>query len=110
VTAGQGYWKLPSLIPSWPVATVVTCTMSLLLPDISSIAMFFQTVDELVSPCQVVRHVEPVLKTDPGPGSLGVTSASTIRGEAKARRPASSWNATMVSVALSKIIKERLFK
>jgi len=109
VTAGQGYWKLPSLVPSWLVAIVETCTMSLLLPDISSMAMFSQTVDESVSPCQVVRHVEPVLKTDPGPGPIGVTSASTIRGEAKARRPANSWNATIASV-VSKITKERLFK
>jgi len=108
-TSGQVYWKLPSLVPSWSVATVVTCTISKLLPDISSIAISFQAVVESVSPCQVIRHVDPALKTDPGPGSLGVTSASTIRGGAKARRPASTENATIARVEVFKITKERLW-
>jgi len=55
-------------------------TIARLLPDISSMAMFFQRVVESLSPSQVVWHVAPALKLSPGPGSLGVTSASAKKG------------------------------
>lgn len=54
VTSGQGNSYLPSTVPSWPVATVVMWTIPRLLPDISSIAMFFQIVVEFGSPNHVV--------------------------------------------------------
>jgi len=51
----------------------------------SSIAIFFQTVVELVSPCQVIRHLEPSLKLSPGAGSVGITSARAKNGSEKTR-------------------------
>jgi len=51
----------------------------------SSIAMPFQVVVELVSPTHVTTQLEPSLKTSPGAGSDGVTSARTRKGVAKAR-------------------------
>lgn len=48
--------------------------------------MSFQFVVDTESPVQLVWQVCPALKTSPGPGSLGVTSALTKRGAATARR------------------------
>jgi len=59
--------------------------MSKLSPVMSSIAMFFQTVVELASPSQPTAQVVPALKLAPGAGSVGVTSARTSKGAAKAR-------------------------
>jgi len=94
LTRGQGNEKDPSTVPSWPVATVVRWTIPRLLPVMSSMAMFFQTVVELESPTQVVRQVVPALKLSPGAGVVGVTSARTAR----ARRAVKA-NAANISVS-----------
>ena len=59
----------------------------------SSITMFFQMVLEEVSPVQEVVQGEPSLKTSPGAGATGVTSARTTKGVATKTR-----NATKVFV------------
>jgi hypothetical protein len=59
-----------------------------LSPVMSSMDMSFQVVVELESPDQVVWHGEPVLKTSPGAGVRGVTSARATSGAARARRAA----------------------
>jgi len=98
VTCGQVYWNDPETVPSWPVATVVTWIMLKLSPVMSSMAMFFQTVVELESPDQVVWHGDPALKTSPGAGVRGVTSARATRGAARARRAAKAWVANIFFV------------
>lgn len=59
--------------------------------------MFFQTVVEAVSPNHVVWHVVPALKLSPGPGSLGVTSASAKKGVARASSAAKACAANIFS-------------
>jgi len=74
------------------VATVVMNTMSVLFPDMSSIAMFFQRVVELLSPSQAILQRPPSLYFAPGAGAVGVTSARTRKGVARTK------NATKVFV------------
>lgn len=74
---------------------LVMCSISRLLPDMSSMAISFQAVLESVSPCQVIRQVEPALKVDPGPGSLGVTSPRTKKEE-KASKAANARKAIIL--------------
>jgi len=88
VTWGQVYWNDPDVVPSWPVVTVVRWIMLRLSPVMSSMAMFFQAVVELVSPDQVVVQLEPALKESPGAGERGSTSARAMSGAARARRAA----------------------
>ena len=59
--------------------------------------MFCQVVAESVSPNQVVWQVVPALKLSPGPGSLGVTSASAKKGVARARSAAKACVANIFS-------------
>jgi hypothetical protein len=59
--------------------------MSVLLPDMSSIAMFFQMVVELLSPVQEILQGEPSSKRSPGAGPVGVTLARTRKGAAKTK-------------------------
>ena len=69
-------------------------SISSLLPAMSSIAMFFQRVVELVSPVQARVHIEPSTKMSPGAGVTGTASARTRKGVAKTR------NATKVFVEI----------
>lgn len=60
-------------------------SISKLFPDMSAIAMFFQIVVELTSPSQAIGQGEPTLKTSPGAGLVGTTSARTRKGAAKTK-------------------------
>lgn len=71
--------------------------MLMLSPVMSSIAMFFQFVEELVSPLQVMRQVEPALKVSPGAGPVGSTSARTSKGAAKAKSATKVFTASIFS-------------
>ena len=65
---------------------LVRWTMSKLSPVMSSMAMFFQVVVEAVSPIHATVQGESALNDSPGLGELGVTSARTRIGEARASK------------------------
>jgi len=55
------------------VTTVVMCSISMLFPAISSIAIVFHL--PVVSACQAMWQLEPSLKVSLGAGASGVTDA-----------------------------------
>lgn len=76
---------MPSFVPSWLVATVVTWTMASFFPVMSSIAIFCHAVGESASPAHPIWQGVPSLKESPGPGALGVTIAWESRAVDVAR-------------------------